>query len=207
MNKIVNILPLLTLIVGVSLSFIFFLTLEQYDLRRIQEELEGTAVVYTDALDENFQLAHMITRSIKRLYDSSDFVDHDEFIMMAQSLLSEHREINVLGWAPKVTNENREEFLSLAREIGVENFQIKKISPSSGLQPSEFREISFPILYYLSRFKEQSLNAPVVGFDVFSNELRREIIKNAFQKGLKTMATPIVKLADDGSDGILMFAP
>ena len=200
-----RIVPLLGIVaVGVALSAAIFTTLRSLESKNAQASFDGVAQERLDAVETNVTLTVNNLVSLGALYDAAPEVTRDEFGRFAAPLLARNRAIQALEWIPRVPKQSRQEYEDKARHDGVASFQFtERLSPIEMGRAGE-REEYFPV-FYVAPLKG---NEKALGFDLFSDRVRREALQTSVDSG-QMVATNRIKLVQETSDqyGFLVFRP
>ena len=198
-------MPLLGIVaVGVALSAAIFTTLRSLESKNAQASFDGVAQERLDAVETNVTLTVNNLVSLGALYDAAPEVTRDEFGRFAAPLLARNRAIQALEWIPRVPKQSRQEYEDKARHDGVASFQFtERLSPIEMGRAGE-REEYFPV-FYVAPLKG---NEKALGFDLFSDRVRREALQTSVDSG-QMVATNRIKLVQETSDqyGFLVFRP
>lgn len=153
----------------------------------ISDELVGIQ----EDLNENLaQLA-----AIQGLFNSTPNISRDQFNTFVSLFLSTDRGTQALEWIPRISMDQKEEFIQRIRQEGFENFSIH---PASEL--TEY----YPVTYVVP-FER---NSPAFGYDLATNDVRRAALELARDTGDLVATAPITLVQEtDTQSGYLVFAP
>jgi len=200
-----RILPLLGIVaVGILLSAIIFTTLRGLESKNAEASFNGVAQERLDALETNVTLTVNNLVSVGALYDASHYVTREEFDRFTVPLLAGNRAIQALEWIPRVPRRSRQAYEEDAHHNGFLSFQFTERPSSAQLARAGERDEYFPV-FYVAPFKG---NEKALGFDLFSDRVRREALQSSADSG-QMVATNRIKLVQETSDqyGFLVFRP
>ncbi len=149
------------------------------------------------AIKREIEINIALVQSIKSFYESSEEVTSDEFHKFTSGQLAEHRSVRALEWVLRVPGSER---------YAIENtdFQITEIGSDGNMVRAAEREEYFPV-YYVEPFIG---NEKALGFDLFSNTVRADALKESRDSG-EVSATAQIELAQKtgNENGFLIFLP
>lgn len=187
--------------VGIIFSFLISYKLNEVKTISIQKNFEQEVDGQIALLDKSILLNIEVLKSLKVLFDNSEYVSHEEFSRATSQILLSHKSIKALEWIPKVLKKDREAFEQQRRKY-FPNYEIVKESSQRIMERVEEKDIYFPVSY-LEPYKG---NESVLGFDLSSNKTRYETLKNSMYSD-KPLASSSIKLVQDGTSAFLIFMP
>ena len=190
--------------VGIVLSTTIFTTLRSLESKNAEVSFNGVAQERLDAVETNVTLTVNNLVSLGALYDASPDVEREEFGRFAAPLLARNRAIQALEWIPRVAKQSRQKYEEDARHDGFPSFQFTERLSSVEMARAGEREEYFPV-FYVAPLKG---NEKALGFDLFSDRVRREALQSSVDSG-QMVATDRIKLVQETSDqyGFLVFRP
>ncbi|WP_394781325.1 CHASE domain-containing protein [Undibacterium sp.] len=163
------------------------------EVERISQDLQNKLNNHTDAVG-----------NIERFFSSAKNVDRTAFSTFVQHTIQTNKAITSLIWAPRITPANKAAFEASVLQEGYVNFKISETAPDGQLVPVAEREDYFPITY-IEPFRT---GTRAFGFDMGSNDLRRNAIEEARDSGNLTVTDPLVLVTDkENQYSVLLFAP
>ncbi|TAN67661.1 MAG: PAS domain S-box protein [Methylobacter sp.] len=199
-RRIAITLPIIAMFVLTTVG-VFYVS--QHDSERLESEFNRHAAALKVALEESV-LAHInVLRSINSFYSASASVERDEFRIFAAHLLTELQGIQALEWSPVVHSFERDAFeKNLSRE-GYPKFTITERDNNqvvrAGNRP-EYVPVSF--------VEPLQGNDKALGYDLYSNDIRREAINRARDSGEITLSAQLGLIQEQGGQyGLLAFMP
>lgn len=157
-------------------------------------------VEFTSSLVGNISVLH----SLRDFYDSSSYVDRNEFRTFVKSSLAKFPSLLSLYWNPYVLGEELSDFEKNTTKEGYTNYRVVEKGADGKIKPVAIREFHVPVLY----IEPNESNEKAVGFDVASNPIRYEAIIKARDTGEAIATAPIDLIQEQGrSKGFLIFCP
>jgi diguanylate cyclase (GGDEF)-like protein/PAS domain S-box-containing protein len=198
------------LIITTSILIAFILTTmlasysHQQQAVNLKLEFDRDSVELSDALEKDILLHMNVLRSIRSFYASSNSVDIEEFQTFTQDPLNRFKGIQALSWNPYILKSDRALYESMMQRMLGRDFEIKHRDNSLQLVRAPNNEVHVAISY----IQPLAGNEKAIGFDVYSNAVRRDAINRAIESG-KIAATARITLVQEQGDqfGILAFIP
>ncbi|MBI4202759.1 MAG: CHASE domain-containing protein [Chloroflexi bacterium] len=192
------------LLLGAGASVITFLVAMQLARTRAEEvfiqQAEGTATPIRQLLERGLE----VVRSVRNFYDASVEVERHEFTEFTKRITAEHREIQSLGWAPRVPYAKRGTFEDLARDEGFRGFQVTELSDDGRIAPAREQEDYYPVLFVEPR----QGNEIVLGYDLGSDAALLGALEQARDTGEAFATGPVQLLQGPAQQlGFLVAVP
>jgi signal transduction histidine kinase/CheY-like chemotaxis protein len=142
--------------------------------------------------------------SVASLYESQGGINRGEFHKFVQQALARQPELRALSWNPRVPDPERAQFENAARRDGVADFQFREAGAGRQLVAAGRRPEYVPI-YFIEPLQG---NATALGYDLASDDCRRESLEKARDSGQPTASAP-VHLAQEKNHqpGLLVLLP
>lgn len=194
--------PAFTFLVGLTLSFLFLLNEKNHLKQENQANFKNLALLGFDRFEEQMDLNLESVVYLKSFYDSSSYVDPDEFHMFTRSALLKYKSIRALEWVPLITSENKEEMVDKIRK----NYSHFDIVEKEGVQiiPVKERSIYYPVFY----IEPYQGNEKILGFDLGSNSERLNALERSRDTGKMVLTSRIQLVQAEGEGyGFLAFMP
>ena len=194
----------IVILIGLALTVTSYFLVRTWELDVIDSEFErranNHAVVLQTRIDEHLKLLE----SLAGLFLASKQVERNEFRRFVEPFLARHPEIQAYGWNPLVQYDERGKFEAAARQEGLSSFQITEVGESGKKIPARRRE-EYVVVRYLEPL---SGNEQALGYDIASEDLRREALDEARESG-QAVTTGWVRLVQEKEDqyGILVVRP
>jgi len=200
-RKVLVIVPQLLLCMIVVIVFNY--TQEAQKSKNVAR-LAEISTPYVDDIRLNLEGSQEIIKSMRRYFNASDHVSREEFKAFVYNIFNERDGIQALEWIPRVTREERAEFIEQARKDGFHDFDItEKLNGKSVV--SVERDEYFPV-YYVEPYVG---NEKALGFDPgHSNSSRQKALEQARDSGNQIATEKIVLVQEEqGRYGFLIFEP
>lgn len=141
--------------------------------------------------------------SIKQFYQGSDFVTREEFSKFTEHLLRDPF-IFAWVWMPDTQHKPIQAIESAAQQDGFPDFQIWGWDSSGQKATGENDDAAYPVLY----ISPQSLESPILGYDVASVESQHDLLRTSIETGITTATDPFIFFqADDQAKIIFVIKP
>jgi len=187
---------------GLLLSILSFFVANTLEQKRIQTIFEKYANDRIGLISNSIEMMDLVTESLRNIFIASDDISLEDF----QNFIGSYRKriygIKAIEWIPRVTHDQKENFLDYARKSISNNYFIKEMDENGELIPVERKDEYFPVLYS----EPQDNNRQLLGFDLSSNPERY----NALQKSISSnnfIATEQINLVNEEEYGIILFDP
>lgn len=193
----------LVAICGVGLSLAAFSLARQQEQLTAGTEFIHRADIHYAALQGSLVRHLESLNGIKKLMQFSPNADANMFREWAADLVSEHPEIQVVEWCPRILNSERAVHEAAARLNGFPNYLIVERDARGSNFPAGDRAEYFPILF----FEPIKGNEVVSGFDVATGQAGTELA-NARDTG-RPIASGRVRMVQDIGDqsGLILTLP
>ena len=195
---------LLTIVVGVIFSVGVFFVIRWWETRDIATAFKLHARERTDAVKNSFQIELGMLKLYTAALMEDGIVEKGEFEDLLKPFGSDDNNIEAIEWLPRVPKEKRREFEAAAQKEGFKDFQISETDKNGMIVPVGERDEYFPI-YYCG----PNLAAPgIMGYDVGSEAVRFECLKDARDCGVATASGRITFIQDaNNAGGFLIVLP
>lgn len=165
--------------VGTLVSAIVFFSLRQWQITKLQAQLQQQVDLVTSYLQKNTNSNFEALVSVNDFYSASTAeVSRQEFTNLTKRLLLRHPSIEILGWTPRISNPARSAFEAAIRNEGYNNYQISEQRKPGTIVRASVRSEYFPITY-IEPFNQYGF---AFGFDLASEEKRRSTLEIARDK-------------------------
>lgn len=199
-KKSFTFLSYIVILIGFLISFLVGYLIDKYYEEKENASLDLASNEITTAIKARMAGYEQVLKSGVGLFYASDVVSRSEWAVFVkqQRLDEDFKGIQGLGYSEIVLPNNKQAYEENIRKEGFPDFKIK---------PSGQREI-YTSITYLEPFTERNQRA--FGYDMFSEEIRREAMQKAMQEGEATLSGKIKLIQEFGSDiqaGFLMYLP
>lgn len=201
LNRVVP--TVLVLLIGIMGSVAAFTAVHEYVSNRSQARFVSLAGDRASLIEEGLSRAIFAIQSVGSLYDTVDEVSAAQFAGFAEPLLKRFPTLTAVGWVPKVREEVRTAFERAAQSL-LPGFRITERDDQGGLRGASGREVYFPV-YHIRPYEG---NEAALGFDIYSNPVRRVAIDRAGETG-KTISTARIRLVQETGEqySLLLIHP
>jgi signal transduction histidine kinase/integral membrane sensor domain MASE1 len=191
--------PLLGMLCAAVLVFVYASRSEQ---RELQSHFNDEAARIANDIERRVALNTETLRAVGGLFVASDQVEADEFGRLADLLLPAHPEIRALGWAPRVTADQRAAFEARLRAEGLAH-GIIEMDAGKLIRAGERAEY-FPLL--MSEIG--AVRGRGRGIDIAGESARRNALQVAVATGSIAATGPISFLSRSSvPNGVLIVLP
>ena len=199
-----NSIPLLlTLVIGIVLSLLASMAVQDWEHDRIQLAFEQDANDRIASLQRGLQYYTDEMQALGSLYKASKEVDRHEFHIFVQNVLQQSSGIQALEWVPRIKSDEREGYLeSMRTDFPV--FQITERTTQGEMLPATARDFYYPVTFV----EPYSGNESALGFDLGSSQARLEALHQARDSG-QLVASGRLTLVQETAEqaGVLFILP
>ena len=156
------------------------------------------------ALEKSLQAHVNVLRSLESFYAASNVVSREQFHTFVAHILGDLQGVQALEWSPYILKTARDAFENSFKMEGYSNFQITERDANNSLIRAGDRPDYAPV-----DFIEPYLgNEKAFGYDLSSDEIRREAIVRARDSGHIAATARITLVQEHGNQyGMLAFIP
>ena len=141
--------------------------------------------------------------SLRRFIEGTDTLSRPAFRDFVKPLL-DRLGIQALEWIPIVPDARRNLVENSAIHDGLNGFHFSEKTANGEVVPAARRDVCYPV-YYLEPLKG---NGKALGFDLASNPVRLEAIRQAEATNKPHATAPLTLVQEQGTQtGVLIFAP
>ncbi len=190
------------IIILISVLLFFQFRADQWQHSQLQFERRTDHL--SQALNEAKQTYLDDLYAIQGLFMASQHVDRDEFRQFVAGSFQRHPGVQALEWVPRVPAAEKERYLQQAWSDGFPSYQIFEKDANGQRRAVTERDEYFPV-YYLEPYLG---NEAALGFDLGSNQTRRDALELARDSGNPVASARIKLLQDTGEQfAVLIFLP
>jgi PAS domain S-box-containing protein len=196
-------LPVLALIFfGLLISVFCFVTLHSLEAEKAETAFQHAAQKRVDQLQSGLSQSSSQVVALGAFCESSYPITRSSFSNFVPPLLAGGNPgLLALQWMPLVPAAGRKSFEASARAEGLAGYEIRDRLDGK-LIPASERQVYFPVLYLLPSVGNQA----AVGFDPFSEKMRRETIMRAANSEELAATQRITLLQENAHEyGVLIF--
>ncbi len=181
----------IVIVVGIALSLLAHVAIKQHYRDQTNLEFSGHATGYANLIVDGFAQVIFAIESVGAYYSASRSVTTAQCAKFVAPMLQRFPTIKALGWVPRITQPIRSEF-EQAAQADHPGFRITEVGSDKDLVPAGVRPAYFPVRL----IRPISGNEAAVGFDIYSNPIRRAAIDAAIKRG-RTTSTARIRLVQE----------
>ncbi len=154
-------------------------------------------------INDNIHISVDMLTALNSMFLSSQQVDRAEFDTFAKKLIERHSFIEALIWAPKISEDERQNFEQFVRDEGYDDYVIRETLYGVPTDISPEKPFYFPILY-LEPLAPHNKN--MLGVDFLSRNHLALAVQAATEQGIPTVSEQIkMPTREKISSGVLIF--
>jgi serine/threonine-protein kinase len=194
--------PLAVLALGLVCTAAFSVWTARHEEKAELERIERRGREIARALQKGLHAPLEVLAYVPPFFESSDFVSSEEFDTFTAPALTRQPSVAAVEWAPRVLAADRERFVAEQGRRVRPNYEILRLTPEGGLEPSPPRDEYLPLLY-----RNPALD-PVMGMDILQRPEQRRAIERAVAAGSPSVSSRFDLIGDPRSKhAIAVFAP
>ncbi|MGF1693152.1 CHASE domain-containing protein [Photobacterium kagoshimensis] len=203
MGKRLYRITLISAIMGVIISSVFFGLFYQVETKNIerefQDEINDKALSYYKGLKFNLESIY----ALKAHFDHNETISLTSFAQEAAYILSRHNKVQALEWIPRVPHSAREHFEAEGK-THYKGYQFTERLSSGEMGLATERDYYYPVFY----LEPLELNRAAMGYDLNSNAQRREVMSRAIDSGDVQLSEGVALVqSKDNRIGVLALIP
>ena len=192
------------LALGFTMVTLLFVRASGWEKDRLDAEFAGRANGLAHALERRIGQYLEVGSSVASLYSAQPEVTRKAFGEFTRRALLAHPDIQAIEWVPRVRREQRSAYEAAAVGDGLSGFAIRERSSRGALVPAAERDEYFPVFYVEPRER----NERAIGYDLASDAVRRETLRDATDSGAPRATPPITLVQEPGDQrGLLVLVP
>lgn len=173
----IALVPMVITVLGVAISVFSFSAIKNYHEEMTQHTIEQDTQKFTSFFQAQMTLEKALLRSVQLFFDSSSFVDPQEFHFYLSGMMQDHESLSEFYYAQRVDVDKKEEFYQRMTELVPGYFQKPLIIRGDG-------KFNFPVVYAEPRSAEK-----FIGADLSVDESIRPFLDGVItQDGIKVLA-------------------
>ena len=193
--------PILTLFI-LTTAIVFYEA--QKNNERLKLEFNEQANELNRALTASISTHINVLRTLERFYAASETVDREGFKTFFINVLDNFEGIQALEWCPIILPTERDAFEKSLNQDGLAHFQITERDAYNQMVRAGNRQKYVPVSF-IEPYKK---NEAAMGYDLYSNPIRRAAIDKAQDSGEITMTARSVLIQEkEHQYGVLAFMP
>ena len=205
MIRLRNLPIVLTATLGILASAGLLVLALSAERQVISLDFHNRAAEHLAVLNDDLHDADSLLETVRAYFEAADHpIGLAEFNRFARKLPNTTAGLFDLGWAPRVTDAERDGFERNLQQAGSDDFEIRA-SGADGLVRAGRRAAYYPILYIN---KVDPRDESVTGYDLTSEPLRRAAIERAIASNRPSATLPLKLLTVNGPRaGLMSFVP
>ena len=175
-----------------------------HESNRLKLEFDKQVLSLENALNTNLAIHINELRSLGSFFMASDDVTRTEFNSFVRYSLDKFNGIQALEWCPIVVDSDRSNYEKKLQQTGLSQLQIAELDSHNQKIVANHRPFYVPVTYV----EPYAGNEKALGYDLYSNPIRREAIARARETG-EISATARMTLIQETERqfGVLAFLP
>lgn len=171
----------------------------------MREQIKKHGESFKELLERRYIAHKEAIASLARLIEVTPLMRHDQFEYFTRITLQDNQDISALSFNPIVQASFRRQFERDMADVGYEQqFSIKQRNVEGQLINAAERPIYVPVAFIAPL--EENRNA--IGYDIYSETIRKEAINSAFVSGEMAVTAPIELVQEkNGKLGLLLMYP
>ncbi len=166
----------------VVLSYIY---IRNQETSQALSQSDATRAEIMARIEKDFSAMDERLLTMQAFYASSQFVDANEFQRFAMRVRHNNKAIIAFQWAPKVDSNTRQAF-EQAQQTQYPGYEIREIRDGTLIRALA-RDVYFPLQY----IEPLAGHASVLGLDIYSQQMRREMAQKASSRERVEFSLPI----------------
>ncbi len=192
---------------GVLFSLAIFGLLRSWEHKDAEKAFRLAAEERANAVKGAFDTEMAMLELVRSSLSSDGRIERQEFNDTLVPFMARANSIAAVEWIPRVPDSKRAEYEAAAQRDGIKGFQFTELGKDGQLVAAPRRDEYYPI-YYVG---PQAGNRKAFGYDVASEETRREALEKTRDLGKTVASGRISFLQDekstDGNSGFLVCMP
>ncbi|OQK17383.1 hypothetical protein AU255_05750 [Methyloprofundus sedimenti] len=173
-------MPVVVLATGLFLGLSLFSLLHHHFQETVYNKFRAAVKSHVQSIEYGITPYLESLYSIRAGFDSSDFIDRNEFHLLVARLTKQYPGITALEWVPKVSNDERAAYEKRAKETLKIDFSFIDQNTQGNIIQEHQHKWYYPVYYV----EPLNANIKVLGFDLGSNpqifkSMMKSVITNA----------------------------
>ncbi len=192
---------------GVVFSLAVFGLLRSWEKKDADQAFLLAAEDRVNAIKGTFETEIAMLDLVRSSLSSDGHIERKEFNDTLAPFLARSSSIMAVEWVPRVPDSKRAEYEAAAQRDGIEGFQFTEMGKDGQLITASRREEYYPI-YFIG---PQVGNRKAFGYDIASEDIRRQALEKTRDSGKTVASGRIAFLQDekstDGKGGFFVCLP
>lgn len=186
-----------------TVTIFMYVKVSQWEQEKIEGDLKGKANLISSEIERRLDSYVGVLESIKGLFASSKSVDKAEFRQFVKGTLQRYPDLQALSWDIRFKEADRAKLIQKFKLAG-EKLDLKELSPD-GMVTDAHTMSEYMVPIYI---EPESTNAPALGYNLYSNESRKNAIQTAIRNGKAATTDRIRLIQETGNQfGLLIVLP
>ncbi|MBS4067691.1 CHASE domain-containing protein [Sulfurimonas sp. RIFOXYB12_FULL_35_9] len=199
-NRIFKIMPFVSAIIFFAITYQYYWAMKNSAYAKLQAEFSFKSKEIKRLIEGRILSYEQVLNGAKGLFMASESITREEFKTYVAALKLDlmFPGIQGVGFSVIVPPSKRDDFIKKIRAEGIESFDIT---------PMNMRDF-YTSIVYLEPFNERNKRA--IGYDMFSEENRREAMQSARDKNSVAISGKVTLLQEydnNTQSGFLMYLP
>jgi diguanylate cyclase (GGDEF)-like protein/PAS domain S-box-containing protein len=191
-----------TLVLGLLITAMLFIAIRNQEQQRIQEAFEHRARTRIAAIEEGLNNAVDVVTAVNRVFATMQPVGRAQFVALAQPMLKENPQLDLIAYQRLVTDGERDGF-EAERRREIPGFEIRDLT--DGRLVTAPRRPDYRVVDYLVPVRG---NETAFGLDAGSRAEQTEAVRRACRTGQVAMSAQYsVMLGNRLKPGFMMLMP
>ncbi len=178
-------------LLGAAVSLTVFLLLDRQEQRRDEAEFHRQVATYIGALQEHRNGSEDLLRTLRALFFQNPKLGRELFTNAVEDLAIRMDGMQAIGWAPRVSRQDRAKFERAVRQEGFASFQIVEgdlnHQPAPALSRAADRAEYFPLLF----IEPMAANLVPLGYDLASQPAMENLLLRTHLEGGAEVSGPL----------------
>lgn len=175
------VLVVITLLLGIGASVGLAWMQERAVQNRVRADFSATSRDRVEVVSAAFENAAALSRSLSAFFRASDNVDEEEFAIFSGQMLRDNPYVRAVEWVPYIEGDEERQAFEARMQQHTPDFSITRAMGDGLFEPlpANAAEEYFPV-EYVAPIKG---NRALLGFDISTNEARKEALHKARESG------------------------
>ena len=194
-------LPILVTLVAIISVFV---SSSRQENENIKAEFSERAYILAESLEKKIITDIEVFHSVQSLFITNKSVTREQFKQYVQLAMVRNTTIQAISWNPVILKSERNEFVSMMKKNEFTQFEIKQKDHLDQLILAPDKE-KYVVVSYIEPFEN---NEKALGFDIYSDEIRKKAIDLSTNSGRVVATAPIQLVQEEESQfGVLFLFP
>ena len=188
---------------GTAISTVFYYMHAKQNDNTARIRLEHLASDFFRHIEHNLEDIDRYLKSLKSFRQFNDELTQETFQTYIDSLNITFTEVNAIGWAPRVTKDQKVTFIANAEQSGGPDLQIRPWPRGAEQSPTLVRDDYLPLIYVSPVEQKQTLT----GLDLASIIEVDQPLDSLLYKNESIVTSPLNLTANASNTNVILFHP